>query len=189
MIIYKATNKVNQKIYIGQTAESISIRETKHYSDSKLFNKNCYFNKAIRKYGRNNFIWEEIDSADSFEELDYMEKYWIKFYSSNNRKYGYNLAEGGNVNRGFKKTKEQKEQISKTLKLKYASGEIKIWCEGKTIDNMKRNRKSIICIETGVIYDSVWKAAKLTNLCRQGIMRVLKGKGQICGGFHWEYVS
>lgn len=48
MIIYKVTNKVNNKVYIGQTVNSIDYRMKQHYKDTKR--DNYYFHNALRKY-------------------------------------------------------------------------------------------------------------------------------------------
>lgn len=72
MIIYKTTNLINGKIYIGQ--------------DSK--NKNGYLGsgqnikRAIKKYGKQNFKKEIIEKCNSIDELNNREKYWINFYNT-----------------------------------------------------------------------------------------------------------
>lgn len=91
MIIYKITNKVNNKVYIGQTIMSINER----WSNHKSCNNCVYLKNAIVKYGCENFTIEQIDSAETLEELNEKEKYWILFYNSTNRKKGYNLRTGG----------------------------------------------------------------------------------------------
>lgn len=89
MIIYKATNKVNNKIYIGQTIMSIEARNrTRKYGKSK-------FDYAYRKYGEDGFDWEIIDTATSLEELNEKESYWIEKLDSTNPLIGYNLKGGG----------------------------------------------------------------------------------------------
>ncbi len=61
MIIYKITNIVNKKIYIGLTVKkSAQSRFSKHVSEAKCSNENRYFLNAILKYGRENFKVEEI---------------------------------------------------------------------------------------------------------------------------------
>jgi group I intron endonuclease len=92
-IIYEAINKINGKKYIGQTIHSLSIRRSGHFSKAKT-DKNIVFYQAINKYGKENFEWEIIDSADSLEELDYKEIYWIKFFNTYGQD-GYNMTLGG----------------------------------------------------------------------------------------------
>lgn len=92
-IIYKATNKINDKIYIGQTINTLKQRIYQHKSDAKLRNNNIKFFNAILKYGINNFVWEIIDYAKTIEHLDKLEKNYINKY--NTIKDGYNSKLGG----------------------------------------------------------------------------------------------
>lgn len=92
-IIYKATCLQNNKIYIGKTTGLLKNREYRHYNDAESNRLDTHFARAIRKYGKNNFIFEEIDRAYSEKELDKKEKYWISFYDSKNK--GYNETDGG----------------------------------------------------------------------------------------------
>lgn len=116
-IIYKATNKINDNIYIGQTTQKLSYRVNNHKLKSQHFS-NRYFYNSLNKYGFHNFEWEEIDCAEfDKEELDYLEKYWIKFYNSNNKKYGYNLTDGGfSGNKGYKHSEKAKKKMSASKK-------------------------------------------------------------------------
>lgn len=92
-IIYKAKNNINGNIYIGQTIQSLNSRISGHISNA--FTGSIYhFHRAIRKYGKDNFMWEVIDEADTKEELDMMEKFWIRVYDSYKGK-GYNETFGG----------------------------------------------------------------------------------------------
>lgn len=76
-----------------------------------------YFHSAINKYGFENFLFEKIDEADTQEILDKKERYWIKFYKSNNKEYGYNLDSGGKS--GNKKSEETKRKIGVTTSEKW----------------------------------------------------------------------
>lgn len=95
-IIYKVTNIKNNKIYIGQTTKTLEERIYYHYyrADHSLNITHTHFINAIRKYGKENFKWEQIDIADTREELDNKEIYWIKYYNSVEN--GYNIQDGGN---------------------------------------------------------------------------------------------
>ena len=73
--IYKITNSANSKIYIGKTEETISIRFAEHLSAVKIGKKQTRLYSAMKSYGVDKFIVEEIDSADSREELNEKEKY------------------------------------------------------------------------------------------------------------------
>lgn len=96
--IYKYTNLLNGKIYIGQ-AENIEKRQISHLYDSKNleFRKGTGVDYAIAKYGIENFSFEIIEECP-VEQLDSREAYWIKYYNSYLE--GYNRTEGGKALRG-----------------------------------------------------------------------------------------
>ena len=72
MLIYKATNLINGKIYIGMTTKTLEHRVKVHKRDSQRLN--TYFYQAIRKQGFDNFKWEVIDTAETMEELEEKER-------------------------------------------------------------------------------------------------------------------
>lgn len=103
--IYKTTNIVNNKIYIGQHRYS-AFDETYIGSGTLLW-------KAINKYGRDNFICEMLEECNSFEELNVKENYYIQLYKSNNLEIGYNMTSGGQGTVDYKHTEVAKQKISK----------------------------------------------------------------------------
>ena len=105
MIIYKVTNKVNGKQYIGRTVKKINVRWNEHAcnASSDKEKDQSILHKALRKYGKENFSIEQIDSANSIEELNQKEIYWIE--KLNTRVVGYNLTAGGE---GFSKKHSDK---------------------------------------------------------------------------------
>lgn len=87
--IYKITNKINNKCYIGQS-RNIERRWKRHIQE----NNDSAIHRAIKKYGVENFSFEVIEEC-STEELDKKEIYWINFYNSIDKEKGYNLTLGG----------------------------------------------------------------------------------------------
>jgi putative endonuclease segB len=86
--IYKTTNNINGKIYIGKKHSSSFIKD--YYGSGKLINR------AIDKYGIENFSVEIIEECETLEELNLKEKYYIKHLESNYKLgKGYNIASGG----------------------------------------------------------------------------------------------
>ena len=91
--IYKITNTINGKSYIGQTIQNVKERFYQHCATkcSKAVS-NMAIHIAIKKYGKSNFIVEVIEEIDS-ANLNDRERYWIKYYNSYNN--GYNSTKGG----------------------------------------------------------------------------------------------
>jgi len=97
MIIYKTTNSVNGKIYIGKYC---GVQST-------YLGSGVYLKRAIKKYGKKNFFRETLeDGIIDHRHLCEREIYWIDFYDSTNLEIGYNLCKGGF---GGSKTEEYKE--------------------------------------------------------------------------------
>jgi group I intron endonuclease len=130
-IVYKATNIVNNKMYVGQTIVGLKARQENHVNDALAKKDNHYFHNAIRNYGKDKFEWEIIGSAESKEKLDDLEIYYIKKLKSFGE--GYNLTKGAGgmtgyimteehrknlseSHKGYKHTDEQRRKISNTLK-------------------------------------------------------------------------
>lgn len=91
--IYKITNTINGKSYIGQTIQNVKERFYQHCATK--CNKavlDMAIHKAIKKYGKSNFTVEVIEEIDS-TNLNDRERYWIKYYNSYNN--GYNSTKGG----------------------------------------------------------------------------------------------
>nr|DAF44275.1 MAG TPA: intron associated endonuclease [Podoviridae sp. ct8Lf7] len=93
MIIYKITNLINNKIYIGLTTTELKVRWNSHRHCVKSDPRHLYC--SMRKYGIENFTIEQIDSADSIIKLGELERYYIEKYNSQDPNIGYNLSAGG----------------------------------------------------------------------------------------------
>lgn len=92
--IYKITNKLNNKSYIGQTIQRVEDRWNQHYWKATHQNAdNMAIKLALRKYGRQSFDFSVIEECEE-QDLDKREIYWINFYNTYHN--GYNLTKGGN---------------------------------------------------------------------------------------------
>jgi len=109
LIIYKATNLINGKIYIGQTIRTLKDRINKHKSDAKV-GKTYKFPRAYLKYGFNNFKFTILEICHTRAELDIKEAHYIKLFKS--VEFGYNIRPGGNSSNI---TEEQKQKIREKL--------------------------------------------------------------------------
>lgn len=113
--IYKITNNINGKVYIGQTSKTIEERWREHKRNAKDKNRKAYnihFYKAIRKYGIENFSIEEVEKCN-ISGLDEREIYWIAYYDSFHN--GYNSTLGGDGGRIL--DLDEKEVIKKYQEL------------------------------------------------------------------------
>lgn len=108
MIIYKTTNLINGKIYIGQDSKN----------NPKYLGSGIVLNHAIKKYGKDNFKKEILEHCIDKNDMNTKEKYWILELNSRDRNVGYNITKGGDgclgcSNKGIIFTKEHKDNISK----------------------------------------------------------------------------
>jgi group I intron endonuclease len=94
-LIYLVKNKVNGKIYIGQTTKTLDIRKRGHISSSRNIVNGTIFWSALKKYGEANFEWLIIEENIDKKYLDDREKFYIATYNSIDKKIGYNICSGG----------------------------------------------------------------------------------------------
>lgn len=98
--IYKITNEINGKCYIGQSTNLVQ-RIRKHIKTLlNGTNRNEHLQNAYNKYGTGNFTIEIIEECDS-EKLDEREIFWIDFYKSYDKNFGYNKTKGGKGGNGY----------------------------------------------------------------------------------------
>ena len=115
--IYKITNLLNNKIYIGQTIlDNPMLRWKDHYNEYKNINNNLYLYKAMRKSGIINFIFQIIEEDIDEKNLNDREQYYIKLYNSNIAEYGYNLTPGGDSSHNSKYTENFIRQVIVLIK-------------------------------------------------------------------------
>lgn len=107
--VYKITNIINNKVYIGITSRDVELRFIEHKSRARCEGYGHYLHMAINKYGEENFIVETLHTTVDIEEALEIEYELIKYYNSTNKQYGYNLTDGGQYT---KVTQEVKDKIS-----------------------------------------------------------------------------
>lgn len=192
--IYKITNQLNGKSYIGQSIH-IEQRWIEHqYNSSKC----SLLRYALQKYGIQNFTFEVIEEC-SQDELDEKEIYWISYYGTFEN--GYNLTRGGNS--GFKydinavyEDYLQTNNIAKTAK--------NIGCHTTTARNIlhefgvngyeQQLEKPIECIDPKTLqvisqYSSIQDAADAFKINRALISNAANGKKKSAGGYFWRFIG
>lgn len=180
--IYKITNTINGKIYIGKTERDIQTRWQEHLRHTKSLSNRLPLYRAISKYGKQNFTIEELEKCDN-SILDEREIYWIKKYHSYGQ--GYNCTAGGEG--GIKdyhedideiisryEAGERLDKLCKEYKHNYNSVKSKIEARGIKIDTHagpKKLSKKIMAIdpiskEIIATYESISAAARA--ICKPG---------------------
>lgn len=109
--IYAIINKINKKIYVGQTID-IQSRWAKHISVSKDETYNHPLYNSIRKYGLENFAIEQIDILETIDEVNNSETWWIKYLQTTDLNNGYNIQTGGQE---YTYTEEHKQKLSERM--------------------------------------------------------------------------
>ena len=224
--IYKITNKINGKFYIGQSVD-IERRFMEHKTPHGTMNS---IKLAMKKYGKENFSFEVIEEC-SENDLNEREMYWIATL-----KPQYNRCGGGTGAKGHHVSKEVRSELSRKSKAYWdrlpdekkqsivqnltgppvghlvseeTKGKLRAANLGKkqsaqTVEKRKetmrkkkengyrrtneRHKKKVICVETGIVYESVKAAAQSIGCDPTSISGNLKKRQATCKGFHFEYV-
>lgn len=163
MIIYKITNRVNGKVYIGQTVRTLEARWRRHCTNTS----GCTaIHEAIQKYGKENFSVEQIDVASDREELNKKEIYWIQHYDCIAPK-GYNLTFGGETTSGYVHTEDSKVKMSSVRKGKYCGENHPRFGKHHSDESKKKmseNRKGKCCGEDHHMYGKHLKPETITKI-------------------------
>lgn len=131
MIIYKITNLINNKIYIGK----------KIIDKIDYFGSGILINRSIQKYGIENFKKEIIDEVLSIKELNEKEKYWIQYFNSNDLTIGYNISNGGDGGDVFTNNPNKEEIRKKCSKSSEKNGMFGRNHTKESIEKISKNRK------------------------------------------------
>jgi len=210
--IYKVTNIINNKIYIGQTIRNVDDRWKQHIKDSKQKRyKHIHFYRALNKYDIDNFTIETIDYVlyedikELKDKLNELEKYYIlKFDSFKN---GYNSSLGGEGNVGLKHSDESKEKMRKAnlgrtqtdeTRKKKSESNLKYFLDNPRVmtstwieHSSKAHKKPIIQSSLNNEFIKLWDGAvdieKELDINHSNIQKCCVGKYKTTGGYKWVY--
>lgn len=214
MVIYRTTNLINGKIYVGK---KVNMKRFDSYYGSGIAIKS-----AIEKYGKENFSKEILQECYSFDELNNAEKFWIKELDA--VKTGYNISHGGDGFSGISKetiekirqknlgskrseesrkrmsearkgiifTEEHKNNLSKARRTRVITEETRKKTSQSWTDEMKkeqanRNKKVIVCNETKKEYSCAGEAAEKMKLSRSSIYHNLHGRNKGVKGYTFSF--
>lgn len=187
MIVYKLTNKLNGKCYIGQTIQTLENRLKQHISCG-----NTIISKALNKYGVDNFEITVIDNASNMKQLNSKEIFWIGFYKSLTKYNGYNVKLGGKNSR---LTEEEKKIISESTKKALKKPEVKSKLGRNWTDNQ---RKEFSQLKKGTILSedhkkSISKSLEGVKKSKEHSENISKGKTGLKynwkNKFYWKDAS
>lgn len=211
-IVYKAKNKDTEEVYIGITTKSIEERQKDHLNKAEK-GESYEFQNAIATYGPDSFTWEQIDSANSINELAKKEKEYILKYNSKDE--GYNSDNGGGVkktiyrynldgglldtfdclNTASKAVDSDKKVISKVCLSKIKRFKNYYWSYEyveRFIPLIDARKKKVFQLnldgEFINEFDSVSSASRFTGFNKSSIAKACRGERKQCSNFKWEYV-
>ena len=214
--IYKITNIINNKMYIG-SSENLERRRNEHFRELKANrHSNVKLQHAYNKYGVDNFKFEVLEYVADINCLLNTEQKWLDEFRVYDRGIGYNIAISASAPmKGRKHTKETKKRYSEMrkgdknynfgkkmpreavekMRIKI-SGENSVWYGRKhtqeEIEKMKAGSKKsrpIICIETGEVFNKISDACIDNNLDVSDILKVCNKDRKSSGGYHWAFLE
>lgn len=215
--VYKHTNLVNGKVYIGITSR---LPEKRWGRNGCNYRSNHHFYNAILKYGWDSgFSHEILYSGLTKENAEEYERDLIRHFNSANPEYGYNIALGGNSvgkmsdatkkkisasNKGKRRTLEQRKKMSDIAKesslerserFRKIRANFKNWNDGVVFteeqkDLIKGNTyRPVYCSELNRTFKSISFAARELDLYPELICQVCMGRRKTTGGYHFEYAK
>lgn len=206
--IYKFKNKINGKYYIGKTTTSVRKRVIEHMTTSRPWTKarKGHFQKALYKYGFENFEFSIIEEGITDEDLlNKREIYWIGYYKSDHKEFGYNMTPGGEgntnkefnrlcverlrkANTGSKRSQESKQLMSIIQKKKHEDPKRRQQFLESAQKAWKQNERRVVKLDLNYnlicTYDSLVKASKdIYNKRHCALSRNLQYKNNKINGF------
>lgn len=204
--IYKITNNINNKVYIGQTIMQPNQRWSKHLSDAKMKKPYPLYN-AMRKYGLDSFSFEIIEECLE-EELNNKEKYYIQLYHSyinEENSNGYNATLGGTngqlyFNPDLEIVKEKAKnmtinQLAIYFEVSYSTMKNYLLNNNITFCKTSWGSKEIAQIDKDTneiirTFPSIAEASRFFNKIpkNSAIRDVLRNKCKTAYGYKWSYL-
>lgn len=188
-IVYKITNKLNGKSYVGITTKTITERFDAHLNRANR--EKSAVQRAMKKYGKDNFTIEQLDTANSQAELFEKEIFWIEKLNTF-KGYGYNLTLGGGGITGM--SDEVKAKISSTK-----TGKKVPKLQGKKVSTKARvqisralggNKVELTNLSTGEVIILDWlNQAREYDLNPTLIHAVIKGTRKSHKNFSAKYIN
>ena len=182
----------NKKVYIGMTSRPPYQR----WSGGHGYKGQPLLWEKIIKYGWKNIQHYVIDTGLTKEEAEAKEIQLIQKHRANDRRFGYNIENGGTSigkvsDETREKLRERTQGENNPFYGKHLTEEhkTKIRNTRKERDIQPVNKRPVRCVETGIIYESTAQATRELGIHNFAIRRVCYGERKTAGGYHWEYVD
>lgn len=202
--VYKHTNKLNGKVYIGITSQNVRVR----WNNGWGYQYCTHFWRAIQKYGWDSFEHEILYANLTQDEAETWEKDLIVEYHSADLRFGYNISLGGstgckhsvetrrkigNVRRGSHHTEESKRRMSESHKGKKFSNEhirkLKMAQYGEKHHRARCVYQFTLNGDFIAIYKCIAEASRQTGIPNQNIVKCCQGRRAYAGGYLWKYAE
>lgn len=198
--IYKITNIINNKVYIGQTTKTVEARWKQHKRNSVSKKYALYY--AMRKYGIDNFKIETLEQCNN-KDLDEKEIEWIAFYNSYREGYNMTLGGGGTSNYDYEAIYKMWQEGKDIFEIheKIGCRREKIYeillsynIEKEDIDKYRRKREKKNILQysrNGILvneYYTLEDASQKVNSCIENIGRACR-RGNTAEGYFWKYAN
>lgn len=206
--VYKHTAP-NGKVYIGITGKSPETRWQKGFG----YRNNHHFTNAVRLYGWDNFKHEILETVKTRSEAELLERMYIASYRSNDDRYGYNKADGGKSNSGYRHSEETKKKIAASLRGKKHTelrrehnrkAHLDLWASNEAYRHhmsvvhkgKKAGKESPLSKPVGQytmsgglvkVYESLCRAEAETGIDHRYISLCCRGKRSQASGYIWKY--
>ena len=185
MTVYIHRNKNNGKRYVGITETD----PAKRWLGGAGYHRNKHFYDAIKLYGWDAFEHEIVAVDLTRDEAQKMERELIAKYKTQDKRYGYNITDGGEHFRHSDASKVLMSRNRKGKGLKEFTPE--------HIQKMRDNHaggadaRSVVCIETGEIFKSINEAARDKGINKKGISGCCRNvlHYNTAGGLHWSFAE
>lgn len=178
-IVYCLTNKLNNKKYVGVTSQKAFAR----WQNGKPYIRHKKLHKDILLYGWDGFTHEILYKDLTEEEAKTKEIELIKKWDLTN--YGYNTFKGGVIptldeNARAKLRERSAGKNNPFYGCKHSE-------ETKRLMRQNRPKRGVICVETGIYYESTREAQRQTGAYHGDISKCCKGTKKTSGGYRWKY--
>jgi group I intron endonuclease len=202
--VYKHTNKVNGKVYIGITSQDVRVRWNRGWG----YQYCPHFGRAIQKYGWDNFAHEILYDGLTQTEAENWEINLIAEYHSADSRFGYNVSLGGSgagkhsdetrekigkVRRGCHHTEESKQKmrvahLGKTFSEEHLQ-KLKTAQYGSKHHRARTVYQFTLSGELVAVYDCISEAMRQTGVPNQNIVKCCQGRRAYAGGYVWKYAE